>query len=295
MGVIIRNGIEYSGAGMGGGGSASDIMYLTQAEYDTLPESKLTDGVEYRITDAGTMAGAENIGYDNSKSGLEVVNVQDAIDKITSGMSDKMVFVDVDNVIESQSFGGNTTAVTTGTCYTYTATQDCFLSALIVVNTNYTATPQTAKINDKILFSTGGATLSSSNTYVPIYAFLKKDDVITFNCRNITSIHVCGLKSKNVETTENNDMFKYATFNVIGNSKLNAGIGESIEITDFAIPDGYTPFSISSISSERRCMTSVAVEDGVYKVRFHNVSTSAFTNIVTATVNIIYVKNTLLN
>lgn len=84
MGVIIRNGIEYSGSGMGGGGSAN-IEYLTQAEYDALPESKLTNGVEYRITDAGSMGAAENVGYNNIKSGIEAVNVQDAIDKLAEG------------------------------------------------------------------------------------------------------------------------------------------------------------------------------------------------------------------
>ena len=82
MGVIIRNGIEYSGSGGG------NIEYLTQAQYDALPESKLTDDIEYRITDAGSMGAAENVGYDNSKSSLEAVNVQDAIDKLDDSLSD---------------------------------------------------------------------------------------------------------------------------------------------------------------------------------------------------------------
>ena len=34
--------------GAGGG----NIVYITQAEYDALPDSKLTNGIEYRITDA---------------------------------------------------------------------------------------------------------------------------------------------------------------------------------------------------------------------------------------------------
>lgn len=36
---------------LGGGGSA-DIVHLTQAEYDALPDSKLTDGKVYMIEDA---------------------------------------------------------------------------------------------------------------------------------------------------------------------------------------------------------------------------------------------------
>ena len=113
MGKIIRNGIEYCGtsdtedniiydntdSGLAATNTQTaideltskvkaggNIMYLTQAEYDALPESKESDGVEYRITDAGTMAGAENVGYDNSKSGIEAVNVQDAIDKLDKSL-----------------------------------------------------------------------------------------------------------------------------------------------------------------------------------------------------------------
>lgn len=88
MGVIIRNGIEYSG---GGGSSAT---YLTQAEYDALPESKLTDGVEYRITDANTSTtAARNIAYDNSESGIEATSVQGAIDAVNNRLSEEYVLL----------------------------------------------------------------------------------------------------------------------------------------------------------------------------------------------------------
>jgi hypothetical protein len=42
MGYIIRNGIKYFG---------DNAVELTQAQYDALPSSKLTDGVDYYITD----------------------------------------------------------------------------------------------------------------------------------------------------------------------------------------------------------------------------------------------------
>lgn len=81
-GKIIRNGIEYSG-----GGSSGDIMYLTQAEYDALPDTKLSDNVEYRITDASIEAAkASNISYDNSNSGLDANNVQGAVDTLTESL-----------------------------------------------------------------------------------------------------------------------------------------------------------------------------------------------------------------
>ena len=88
MGVIIRNGIEYSGAGMGGGSCDCDeIVYLTQEEYDALPETKESNNVEYRITDANTNAtAARNIAYDNSESGIEAVSVQGAIDVVNESL-----------------------------------------------------------------------------------------------------------------------------------------------------------------------------------------------------------------
>lgn len=83
-GKIIRNGIEYSG-----GGGSGDIMYLTQAEYDALPDTKLSDNVEYRITDASIEAAkASNISYDNSFSGLDANNVQGAVDTLTESLEE---------------------------------------------------------------------------------------------------------------------------------------------------------------------------------------------------------------
>ena len=83
QGKIIRNGITYSG-----GGGGCDIMYLTQAQYDALPESKLTNGVEYRITDNNPPAPtAKDMAYDNSESGIDAENVQDAIDTVNNSLA----------------------------------------------------------------------------------------------------------------------------------------------------------------------------------------------------------------
>ena len=71
-----------------GGGGESNIVYLTQEAYDALPESKLTDGIEYRITDANTdSTKARNISYDNAESGLEATSVQGAIDTMNESLS----------------------------------------------------------------------------------------------------------------------------------------------------------------------------------------------------------------
>lgn len=60
-----------------------NAVYLTQEQYDALPESKLTDDVEYRITDRGIEnVSASNVEYDNAVSGLGATNVQGAVDEL---------------------------------------------------------------------------------------------------------------------------------------------------------------------------------------------------------------------
>lgn len=93
--------------------AGDNAVYLTQAEYDALPDSKLTDGVEYRITDAGTESiTASNVGYDNSASGLEAVTTQQAIDKL----NDKTIH------FSSVLIGKYTTSATQGETVTITIT-----------------------------------------------------------------------------------------------------------------------------------------------------------------------------
>lgn len=77
MGYVVKNGINYFG---------DNSVSLTQAQYDALPSSKLTDGVNYFITDApgdvGNIIHATEVTYDNSNSRLSSGNVQGAIDEI---------------------------------------------------------------------------------------------------------------------------------------------------------------------------------------------------------------------
>ena len=78
--------LEENGGGGGGSGS-SDVIYLTEAQYDALPDSKYTDDVEYRITDAGIgEINASNVSYDNSNSGLKAVNTQSALDELSDSL-----------------------------------------------------------------------------------------------------------------------------------------------------------------------------------------------------------------
>ena len=82
MAKFILDGQEY-----GGGGSGSNIVKLTQAEYDALSNDKLSDDTIYLITDSGELA-AENLFYDGSQTGLGN-NVQDAIDELNSNIDNQ--------------------------------------------------------------------------------------------------------------------------------------------------------------------------------------------------------------
>lgn len=132
MGKIIRNGIEYCGTSDTADNiiydnkdsglestttqgaidelsekvkSGGNIEYLTQAQYDALSDDKLTNGVEYRITDAGSMGTAENVGYNNSKSGIAAVNVQDAIDGLNNSLVRKFDYTELMSGTEYYSSG----------------------------------------------------------------------------------------------------------------------------------------------------------------------------------------------
>lgn len=76
---------------IGWGSEGQEIVYLTQAEYDALPASKLTDGKIYKVKTTGVVPGgsidASDVEYDNTTSGLTADNVQDAIDEVSQEMS----------------------------------------------------------------------------------------------------------------------------------------------------------------------------------------------------------------
>ena len=107
MGMIYKNGVPYFGGGGGGTGNVDSVngispdvnknvqvdVELTQAEYDALPSSKLTDDVNYWITDGNNNplnnnVMATGVVYDNTDSGLTATNAQDAIDENASEIAD---------------------------------------------------------------------------------------------------------------------------------------------------------------------------------------------------------------
>ena len=122
LGKIYKNGIQYSGttdaatninydnskgAIKAGNvqGAIDEIMEttsqsrtLTQAEYDALPDTKYTDGIEYFITDAEPLD-ASTIAYDNTASKMTATNVQAGIDELNSNLEQK---VGITNYVDGQ-------------------------------------------------------------------------------------------------------------------------------------------------------------------------------------------------
>ena len=80
--VVLTDGKTYfitdiDGGGSGGENANANIIKLTQAEYNALPEEQKANGI-YVVTDAEEMT-AKNLAFDDSETGLGVNNVQDAI------------------------------------------------------------------------------------------------------------------------------------------------------------------------------------------------------------------------
>ena len=127
LGKIYKNGMQYSGttdaatninydnskgAIKAGNvqGAIDEIMEttsqsrnLTQAEYDALPDTKYTDGIEYFITDAEPLD-ASTIAYDNTASKLTATNVQAGIDELNSKLITS-IFLNRDQIVIN--FGNN--------------------------------------------------------------------------------------------------------------------------------------------------------------------------------------------
>lgn len=84
MPMIIRNNIRYAT----GGGGNTDIVKLTQAEYDALPESKYTDGILYAITDGESSSGSTSKPVELTKAQYEALGDSVLTDGILYAITD---------------------------------------------------------------------------------------------------------------------------------------------------------------------------------------------------------------
>ena len=112
--------------------SDNKIEYVTQEEYDALPESKLTDNVEYRITDKGIdSVSASNVKYDGSASGLNAINVQGAVDELKDSLSKLPLY----------NKGNLTSVVTSDYCTIGSCTYEK-VGGIIILSINITTTSE---------------------------------------------------------------------------------------------------------------------------------------------------------
>ena len=123
MGTIYRNGVPFIGTG-GGGGTSTDVE-LTQAEYDALPDTKLTDNITYFITDGNPVTSgvisAEGVVYGST-------NVSSALDDLHNGMvTSERTFSNVSVPANSTVWVANIGATTNRYMYTpMTSNSLCF-------------------------------------------------------------------------------------------------------------------------------------------------------------------------
>ena len=90
MALLVMNGMNWSGLGM-------QVIELTQAEYDKLPDTKNNDDVLYHIIDSDPVP--TNITADKIKcnvEGLEAINVQDALLEINNNGGSGGAAIDID-------------------------------------------------------------------------------------------------------------------------------------------------------------------------------------------------------
>ena len=65
---------------------AVGTVFCTMEEYNALPDTKLTNGIKYYITDVDYFD-ASNIDYSNTESKLSASNIQGAIDEINNNVT----------------------------------------------------------------------------------------------------------------------------------------------------------------------------------------------------------------
>lgn len=128
MTKIMKGGVAYN--------TTSNMVALTQAEYNSLSTAQKNNGNFYFITDADpSYFSAGNIDYDNTDSGLTATNVQDAIDELETAVSGKAN----KNIIETftLTFASITGLVIHGqSCYYVPITGQVFINIDIYSNNN---------------------------------------------------------------------------------------------------------------------------------------------------------------
>lgn len=196
MGKIIRNGIKYSGTTNSADkinynntlsgleaetaqeafdelntkikNGGSNIKYLTKAEYEALPESKLTDDVEYRITDANTAAkiDATDVIYGEGTVADAISEVNTAIDEVSG------IVNEVKNDVNTLSDSLGVISGNDGDVYWYKTGQVVTVimdNAQRTIEAGYFATIPYKPIMNMVVTGYGGQAYTFSNSHGKLY------------------------------------------------------------------------------------------------------------------------------
>ena len=136
----------------------SIIVELNQDAYDALGDSVLTDGKTYFIKDAGIDGSARNVNFSNTVSKLSAVNVQDAIDELSSNLN---------NCFQSASDGKSliASAITgKGIETDATATFETMANNIINIKTGDIELPDTITAGDTTVLSSSTLVYTCTST-----------------------------------------------------------------------------------------------------------------------------------
>ena len=150
--------------------NASSGVDLTQAEYDALPDTKESDGVDYYIMDEDFVAtDAKAVGYDNSTSGLTRETAQGAIDEIVDKINESNTNfnngLDELNSNLNKLFNGvpNGSSQNISTNTEYTIEQNC----MVLFTMNFSSVSGHAQIG---FYNTSGASMGTHQINAPAEA-----------------------------------------------------------------------------------------------------------------------------
>lgn len=166
MTKIMKGGVAYN--------STSNIVALTQAEYNALSTAQKNNGNFYCITDADpSYFSAENIDYDNTDSGLSATNVQNAIDEVADVKGEVTQIHKTDDATYSLLLAtDNTTTTDTGNVYKSSFLKYNPSTQILNLSSYDTPTINSVEINPR----TGGKIfVRNITTTHPSYASLTAD------------------------------------------------------------------------------------------------------------------------
>lgn len=164
---------------MGGGGGNADVVHLTKAEYDALPDTKLSDNKIYLIEDAPSGGGGSSVTW------TQIQATGEKIAEITINGTTTDVLIPFEaKIIVTTTTGLTVTATKGGTTYTATETSTGVYEVTVDSNGTWTVTDgtntTTVSVTAQTTYNVAFVVIPDGSTVTPT------DDIQTWlNCANI--------------------------------------------------------------------------------------------------------------